>query len=186
MLAYLFVLLAFAVRLAIPYLHGLLALSDIILSRFVYHYPVDASQLVSWAWYAAIVLLGTQLRNREKPLWIGLAALASPISFFLISNFAAWVAFPMYPKTFAGLMTSYSLGVPFFRNDLIGTMLFTAVFFAVPFLLRLPGIAAPSRHKIVPSWRIQARLGTYQRLLHRLPHHDTRCARSKTDGRSSS
>ncbi len=167
MLAYLFVLLAFAVRLAIPYLHaypfhftpvaasllffgahgsrrqfwipvGLLALSDIILSKFVYHYPVDASQLVSWAWYAAIVLLGTQLRNREKPLWIGLAALASPISFFLISNFAAWAAFPMYPKTFAGLMTSYSLGVPFFRNDLIGTMLFSAVFFAVPFLLHLP------------------------------------------------
>ena len=166
MLAYLFVLLAFAVRLAIPYLHapfhftpvaasllffgahgsrrqlwipvGLLALSDVILSKFIYHYPVDASQIVSWAWYAAIVLLGTRLRNHEKPLWIGLAALASPISFFLISNFAAWAAFPMYPKTFAGLMTSYSLGVPFFQNDLIGTMLFTAIFFAIPVLLRLP------------------------------------------------
>jgi uncharacterized protein DUF6580 len=167
MLAYLFVLLAFAVRLAIPYLHaypfhftpvaasllffgaygsrrqlwipvGLLAVSDVILSKFVYHYPVDASQIVSWAWYAAIILLGTRLRNHEKPLWIGLAALASPISFFLISNFAAWAAFPMYPKTFAGLMSSYSLGVPFFRNDLIGTMLFTAVFFAIPALLRLP------------------------------------------------
>lgn len=167
MLAYLFVLLAFAVRLAIPYWHSypfhftpvaasllffgahgsrrqlwipvaLLAFSDVILSKFVYHYPVDVSQLVSWAWYAAIVLLGTRLRNHEKPLWVGLAALASPISFFLISNFAAWAAFPMYPKTFAGLMSSYSLGVPFFRNDLIGTMLFSAVFFAIPALLRLP------------------------------------------------
>ena len=88
MLAYLFVLFAVAVRLAIPYMQthpwhftpvaasllffgargsrrqlwipvGLLALSDIVLSKFVYHYAVDASQLVSWAWYAAIVLLGT-------------------------------------------------------------------------------------------------------------------------------
>ena len=172
MLAYLFVLLAVAVRLAIPYLHSypfhftpvaasllffgayrsrrqlwipvaLLALSDVVLSKFVYHYAVDVSQIVSWAWYAAIVLLGTRLQKREKPLWIGVAALASPISFFLISNFAAWAAFPMYPKTFAGLMSSYALGVPFFRNDLIGTMVFTVVFFAIPVLFRLP---ESSRH----------------------------------------
>jgi hypothetical protein len=167
MLPYLLVLFAVAVRLAIPYVHsypfhftpvaasllffgahgswrkmwipvGLLALSDVVLSKLIYHYPVDASQLVSWAWYAAIILLGTRLRKHEKPLWIGAAALVSPISFFLVSNFAAWAAFPMYPKTFAGLMTSYSMGVPFFQNDLIGTMLFSTVFFTIPVLLSLP------------------------------------------------
>jgi hypothetical protein len=162
MLAYLFVLFAVAVRLAIPYMQthpwhftpvaasllwipvGLLALSDIVLSKFVYHYAVDASQLVSWAWYAAIVLLGTRLRNNEKPLWIGGAALVSPISFFLVSNFAAWATMSIYPKNFGGLMTSYTLGLPFFKNDLIGTLFFSAVFFAVPVVLRLPQTV---RHK---------------------------------------
>ena len=167
MLPYLFVLFAVAVRLAIPYMPthpwhftpvaasllffgarvsrrqlwipvALLALSDVVLSKFVYHYAVDASQLVSWAWYAAIVLLGTRLHNNERPLWIGAAAFASPISFFLVSNFASWASMPMYPKTFAGLMTSYTLGLPFFKNDLIGTLFFSAVFFAVPVVLRLP------------------------------------------------
>ena len=173
MRAYLFVLFAVAVRLAIPFMQThpwhftpvaasllffgargsrrqlwipvtLLALSDVVLSKFVYHYAVDASQLVSWAWYVAIVLLGTRLRNNEKPLWIGGAALASPVSFFLISNFAAWATMAMYPKTFAGLMTSYTLGLPFFKNDLVGTLFFSAVFFSVPVVLRLPEAV---RHK---------------------------------------
>jgi hypothetical protein len=173
MLAYLFVLFAVAVRLAIPFMQthpwhftpvaasllffgargsrrqlwvpvSLLALSDVVLSKFVYHYAVDTSQLVSWVWYAAIVLLGTRLHNHEKPLWIGGAALASPVSFFLISNFAAWATMDIYPKTFAGLMTSYTLGLPFFKNDLIGTLFFSAVFFAVPAVARLPEVL---RHK---------------------------------------
>lgn len=168
MLAYLFVLLAVAVRLAIPFMQthpwhftpvaacllffgahgsrrqfwipvGLLALSDVVLSKFVYHYPLDGTLFVSWAWYAGIFLLGTRLRNHEKPLWIGASALASAISFFVVSNFAAWAFYAMYPKTFAGLMTSYAMGVPFFRNDVIGTLVFSAAFFAVPALLRLPG-----------------------------------------------
>jgi uncharacterized protein DUF6580 len=173
MLAYLFVIFAVAVRLAIPYMQthpwhftpvaasllffgargsrrqlwipvALLALSDIVLSKFVYHYAVDASQLVSWAWYAAIVVLGTRLHNNEKPLWIGGAALLSPISFFLVSNFAAWATMSVYPKNFGGLMTSYALGLPFFKNDLMGTLFFSAVFFAVPVVLRLPQTV---RHK---------------------------------------
>jgi len=38
----------------------------------------------------------------------------------------------MYPKTFAGLMTSYAAGIPFFRRGIAGDMLFTAVMFGLP------------------------------------------------------
>lgn len=161
MLAYLFVILAFAVRfLPHPWAFtpvaasllffaayrshrqlwfpvALLAVSDVILTKFVYGYPFTWDHYVTWVWYAAILLLGTRLRNNEKPLWIGASALASSVSFFLLSNFAVWACFDMYPKNFAGLLTSYTMGLPFFRNDLIGTMVFSAVFFAVPALLRL-------------------------------------------------
>jgi hypothetical protein len=162
MLAYLFLIFAFAVRfLPHPWhftpvaasllffgAHGsrrsmwfpvsLLALSDVILTKYVYAYPFSWDHFVTWAWYAAIVLLGMRLRYHEKPLWIGASALASSISFFLVSNFAVWACFTMYPKTFAGLMTSYAMGVPFFRNDFVGTLLFSAAMFATPVLLRLP------------------------------------------------
>jgi len=41
----------------------------------------------------------------------------------------------MYPKNLAGLMTSYTLALPFFRNAVEGDLLFTSVMFATPVVL---------------------------------------------------
>lgn len=159
MLAYLFVVLAVAVRflphpwtftpvvgallffgarasrrqLWIPLV--LLAASDVILTKVVYSYVFSWDHFVTWAWYAAILWLGTSLRNNAKPLRVIGAAAASSVSFFLLSNFAVWACWDMYPKTFGGLMTSYTLGLPFFRHALEGDLLFTCVMFATPVAL---------------------------------------------------
>src|SRR5277367_5009356 len=130
-------LLYFGVRgsrrqLWVPF--ALMAASDVILTRFVYAYPFTWDQFVVWAWYAAILMLGTRLRENSNWLRIGGAALASSVSFFLVSNFAVWISGTMYPKTVSGLMTCYAAGVPFFRRGLAGDMLFTAVMFGLPVL----------------------------------------------------
>jgi hypothetical protein len=166
MLAYVFVLLAVAVRLLIPFTHAhpwhftpvaacllffgargsrrqfwipvaLLALSDVVLNKFVYHYPFTPDQLVSWAWYAAVLFLGTRLRDDSKPVWILGCALASSVSFLLLSNFSVWAYWDMYPKNFAGLLTCYVMGLPFFQREVVGDLLFTAAMFSVLALLRL-------------------------------------------------
>ena len=156
MLAYLFVLFAVAVRFmphplaftpvaaALLYFGArgpkrqlwaplaLLAVSDVILTKILYSYPLTWDHFVTWAWYAAILLLGTQLRENTNWLRVGGAALASSVSFFVVSNFAVWACWGMYPKTLAGLMTCYAAGLPFFRRGVAGDMLFTAVMFGVP------------------------------------------------------
>jgi hypothetical protein len=38
----------------------------------------------------------------------------------------------MYPKNLGGLMTSYTFALPFFRQAVVGDLLFTAAFFATP------------------------------------------------------
>ena len=125
-------------QLWVPF--ALLAVSDIVLTRFVYAYPFSWDHFVTWAWYAAILWLGTNLREsaalREKADWLRLggASLASSVSFFVISNFAVWACWNMYPKTFAGLMASYAAGIPFFRRGAAGDLLFTAVMFGLPVL----------------------------------------------------
>jgi len=101
----------------------------------MWHYAFTWDTLVTWAWYAAILWLGTNLR--EKPgFWrVMLAAAASSISFFIVSNFAAWAAWPqMYPRTLAGLITCYAAGVPFFRGTATGDMFFSLAMFGVPAL----------------------------------------------------
>jgi hypothetical protein len=58
----------------------------------------------------------------------------SALSFFLVSNFAVWVAGTMYPMSWAGLIECYVKAIPFFRNELISAPLFSAVFFGLPVL----------------------------------------------------
>jgi hypothetical protein len=134
-------------QLWIPF--ALLAVSDIVLTKFVYVYQFSWDHFVTWAWYAAILWLGTNLRDsgalREKAAWLRVAgaALASSVSFFVVSNFAVWACWPTYPKTFAGLMACYAAAIPFFRRGIAGDMLFTAVMFGVPALAAL--LARPGK-----------------------------------------
>jgi hypothetical protein len=114
---------------------ALLAASDLLLNRFVYAYPFTWDQLISWVWYAAIILLGTRLRENAGILRLAGASLATSISFFLLSNGFVWGAGDMYPRTLNGLWTCYAAGVPFFRHTVQGDLLFTAVMFGTPVLL---------------------------------------------------
>jgi hypothetical protein len=117
-------------QLWVPF--ALLAVSDVILTKSVYSYVFSWDHFVTWAWYAAILFLGSQLRENTGWLRVAGAALASSISFFVVSNFAVWACWDMYPKTLSGLMTCYAAGLPFFRRGLAGDMLFTAVMFGLP------------------------------------------------------
>ena len=49
---------------------------------------------------------------------------ASSVCFFLVTNFGAWLTLEMYEKSFAGLLQSYILAIPFFHNTLISTFLY--------------------------------------------------------------
>jgi hypothetical protein len=115
----------------------LLAGTDVVLTKVMYAYPVTWDHLVTWAWYAAILWLGTSLRENSGMLRVIGAALASSASFFLISNFAVWAAWPaMYPRGFGGLMMSYVAGLPFLRGTVESDLFFSVAFFGAPLLVR--------------------------------------------------
>jgi len=114
---------------------AVLAASDLLLDKFVYAYPFKWDLVITWAWYAAVIVLGSGLGKRITALRVIGASLASSVSFFLLSNFAVWAAYDMYPKNFGGLMTSYTLAIPFFRNAIVGDLLFSTVMFATPVVL---------------------------------------------------
>ena len=114
---------------------ALLVASDVILTKLIYGYPFSWDHIVTWIWYAAILWLGTCLRTNSKPWRVIGAALASSVSFFVLSNFAVWACWNMYPKNVSGLMLSYAAGLPFFRHALEGDLLFTSAMFATPVAL---------------------------------------------------
>lgn len=125
---------------------ALLIGTDVYLNFFRYHMALTWDQAVVWAWYAGACCIGMLLRGRVKPLFVGGAAIGSSVSFFLISNFAVWLAGNIaYPKTLAGLGACFTAAIPFFRNDLISSLMFSAVFFAIPVLARYAAQAAEQK-----------------------------------------
>jgi len=114
----------------------LLAGTDVVLTKFMYAYPVSWDHLVTWAWYAGILWLGTNLREKSGFWRVVGAAVTSSVSFFLISNFAVWAAWPqMYPRSFSGLMASYAAGLPFFRGTAESDLIFSLAMFGTPVLI---------------------------------------------------
>jgi hypothetical protein len=75
--------------------------------------------------YLAFILVGF-IGVKSKKISIS-TVLISSICFFVITNFGVWLI--GYPKTLAGLMECYTLAIPFFRNSLIGDVLFSAIMY---------------------------------------------------------
>jgi hypothetical protein len=113
---------------------AVLALTDWYLTVFVYAFPFQISgYVITWIWYGAICLAASAwLSRRRSVLRVGVAALASSSSFFLLSNGMVWLRGSMYPHTGAGLGACYVAGLPFYRNDVASTLVFSTVFFLLP------------------------------------------------------
>jgi hypothetical protein len=133
-------LLFFGAKMPRKYLWApvaVLAATDLLLSRFVYGYGFTADLLVSWAFYAGVAWLGNaMLQENARPAKLIVASLTSSVTFFVLSNLAVWAFWPTYPHTFRGLATCFVAAVPFYRNQPIADLLFTAVFFSVPMILK--------------------------------------------------
>jgi len=82
------------------------------------------------------VVIGLWLKNNKSAKNIFCASLISSILFFLITNFGVWAG-GWYPRTLSGLMQSYIMGIPFFRNTVLGDLLYTGVFFGAYELVQL-------------------------------------------------
>ncbi len=84
----------------------------------------------SGQWLNYLILLSATLigwffkgRNYSS---LALGAFSAPTIFFLISNLSIWMSSTqtLYPKTFSGLLICYEAALPFYRNSLIGTIVF--------------------------------------------------------------
>jgi hypothetical protein len=117
---------------------AVLVATDFYLTLFVYHYALRwQDYLPQWTWYAAAMVLGRiLLRTRTTFPRFATAVILGPTSFFLITNFAAWLGNIRYPQNFSGLMMSYVAGIPFYRNDFLSTTIVAGLAFGVPVLVR--------------------------------------------------
>jgi hypothetical protein len=105
---------------------------DVFLTAHRYGYPLSIDAVVTWTWYLIVMLLGSGvLRISSARLRVASCSLLASVSFFLVSNFAVWAAWQMYPRTLSGLGMCYMAAVPFFRNSLTSELCVSLLLFGL-------------------------------------------------------
>ena len=92
--------------------------------------------------FVLLGLIGLLVRKNKKFHTVLGGTLLGSILFFLITNAAVWAFGTMYSPDFSGLMQSYIMAIPFFRNSLAGDLFYVGVLvggfeLAMSFLSRL-------------------------------------------------
>ena len=60
-----------------------------------------------------------------------LTVLSGSLIFFVVSNFGVWAVGQLYPQTVAGLIETYVMGLPFYRNQFLSDIMLTPALFYV-------------------------------------------------------
>lgn len=81
--------------------------------------------LVVYGSFALTGYISTKIRDSFSSILT--TTLAGSILFYLTTNAAVWVFGTMYSHDFGGLMQSYTMALPFFRNSLLGDLFYTGI-----------------------------------------------------------
>lgn len=77
--------------------------------------------------FAMTVLMGQYLKNKIRLGNVALGAIAGSVIFFLLTNTAVWLFGTMYTHNLSGLLESYYMALPFWRNELLADLFYSGV-----------------------------------------------------------
>lgn len=135
---------------------GTLLATDILLNLFYYHTPaVSPYMAVNYVAYAILIWWGRRHSPKASWLRLVLGGLLGAVVFYFVTNTAAWLQNPEYPKTLAGWFQALTTGIPglpptwaFFRNTLLSGGLFSGLFVGA---MKLSEGAESAREKEAPT-----------------------------------
>ncbi len=121
-------------RWTLPFL--LMWVSDLILNNFYYAAFYDSFQWfgVTSVYISFALIIGFAFFYLQQPSWakVLIASFVSAVAFFVITNAAVWIgATSPYTKDWAGLVLCFEMAIPFFRNTLLGNLIYSALFFGL-------------------------------------------------------
>jgi hypothetical protein len=118
---------------------GTMLVTDVALNIFYYNVRPFAFYLVlNYAVFAALIGLGKWFGRRASFFKLLSGGLLGAVIFYLVTNTLSWFQDAGYAKTIAGWIQALTVGHPdihpttweFFRNTLLSTGIFTALFVA--------------------------------------------------------
>lgn len=123
------------------YIFPLLALflSDVVMMKIFYSDLSNGILYSGWYWtYGAfifMVIIG-QLIKKVSVESVLFSAISAAVAHWIITDFGVWLmgctditTGTLYTKDFAGLIKCYTLAIPYFKNMLLGNLIYGAILF---------------------------------------------------------
>lgn len=104
-----------------------LPLVGLFLSDIVIGFYNPKMMLAVYGSFLIMTMIGLWAKKRKSLATIAGGTLLGSVVFFLITNATVWAFGTMYPLNLSGLMQSYNMAIPFFRNSLLGDLFFVGV-----------------------------------------------------------
>ena len=76
-----------------------------------------------------ISILGMLVINRVSLKKCTIAIFSGSLLFFIVTNFGVWFTSTYYPKNIEGLITCYTVALPFLANTLAGSICYSVIMF---------------------------------------------------------
>jgi len=89
-----------------------------------YAWPI---MLSVYAGFVIMAVIGLAVRKNKKLSTVLGGTILGSVIFYLMTNGAVWAFGSLYTHNLAGLMQSYIMAIPFFRNSLLGDLFYTGV-----------------------------------------------------------
>ncbi|REJ80402.1 MAG: hypothetical protein DWQ44_07330 [Bacteroidetes bacterium] len=90
------------------------------------------SILAVYACFAFTVWLGSRMKSNPGFLRLGIFAVVSSTVFFLFTNLPFWYAdLSLYPLTLEGTLLSYTMAIPFYKNQLAADLIYSFSLFGI-------------------------------------------------------
>lgn len=112
-------------------------LSDIVINNTLYRGYYEGFTLFSegsLVIYASIILMsiiGHLFIKMDNIINVTSVATLSTLLFFVLTNFAVWYNGTLYSNDLSGLLTCYTMAIPFGLNSLLGNLTFSALLFII-------------------------------------------------------
>ena len=103
-------------------IYGLPIVTMLISDLFLGFYSISIFVYLS---FLLISFFGTMSKN-PGAIKIISGVLLGSVSFFIITNFGVWIL-GGYPRNFTGLLSCYTMAIPFFKNTLAGSFFYSTI-----------------------------------------------------------
>lgn len=106
-----------------------LAVPLLVMAFTDFHLGFHNTMLFTWGSFILIGLLGLVVKKKKNIVTVLGSSLLGGILFYVVTNFGVFIMNAWYPHTWEGLLQCYVAGIPFFRNTLLSSVVYTSVLF---------------------------------------------------------